>query len=266
MPVGVLGELYIGGVQLARGYLGRPELTAERFVANPFSQEGGARLYATGDLVRYRQSGVIEYIGRRDQQVKIRGHRIEVEEIETVLAQYPAIGTCMLLVHEVTATDRRLAAYYTCREGHEVVLDEVRAYLRQKLPEYMLPSYFVQVQEFVLTPNGKIDRKALPSPVESAQAQTDDNFVAPRTETEKALAEIWKQLLDVERIGVYDDFFALGGHSLLVAYMATEVQTKWDISLMLPTVFQNKTLEALARVIDQSLEEAQESEDALPIF
>ncbi|MFG1954931.1 amino acid adenylation domain-containing protein [Micromonospora sp. NPDC048830] len=251
VPDGVIGELFIGGVQLARGYLGRPDLTAERFVANPF---GEGRLYATGDLARHRRDGVIEYVGRKDHQIKIRGHRIEVGEIEAVLAQHPALQSCLITVHEVSAADKRLAAFYTVNEGQAVTVDELKDHLLQQLPEYMVPTYFVDLPEFPLSPNGKVDRKALPSLSSIVrQTQERESFVAPRTETERTLGEIWTRLLNVERVGVHDDFFDLGGHSLLVASLATEVQSEWDVSVMLPMVFQNRTLEALARVIDESL-------------
>ncbi|MGN9810962.1 amino acid adenylation domain-containing protein [Micromonospora sp. BQ11] len=265
VPDGVIGELFIGGVQLARGYLGRPDLTAQHFVANPF---GEGRLYATGDLARYRRDGVIEYVGRKDHQIKIRGHRIEVGEIESVLAQHSAIQSCLLTVHEVTATDKRLAAFYTMHEGKTATVDELKEYLHQQLPEYMIPTYFVALPEFPLTSNGKVDRKALPSLTTIVrQAQERESFVAPRTETERALAEIWTKLLNVERVGVHDDFFVLGGHSLLVASLATEVQAAWDVSLMLPMVFQNRTLETLAQVIDESLADVDGEEmDADELF
>ena len=265
VPEGVIGELYLGGVQLARGYLGRPDLTAERFVANPF---GEGRLYATGDLARYQRHGVIEYVGRKDHQVKIRGHRIEVDEIEAVLAQHPAIHTCLLTIQEVTSTDKRLAAFYTVNDGQAVSVDELREHLQRQLPDYMIPTYFVALPEFPLTTNGKIDRKSLPS-LDSIvrETQAREDFVGPRTETERALAEIWMKLLNVERVGVHDDFFTLGGHSLLVASLATEVQTLWDISLMLPVVFQNRTLESLAQVIEESLADSEGEEmDADELF
>jgi hypothetical protein len=265
VPDGVLGELFIGGVQLARGYLDRPDLTAERFVANPF---GPGRLYATGDLARYRDDGVIEYAGRKDNQIKIRGHRIEVGEIEAVLAQHRGLQACLITVYEAGATDKRLAAFYTTRDGRTVTVEELRDHLREQLPEYMIPAHFMALQEFPLSANGKVDRKALPSLADVVrEAQQRESFVAPRTATERALAMIWTRLLNVDRVGVHDDFFLLGGHSLLVASLATEVQTAWDVSLMLPMVFQNRTLEALARVVDESLADpADEELDADELF
>ncbi|MFF2845984.1 amino acid adenylation domain-containing protein [Streptomyces sp. NPDC058001] len=265
VPDGVIGELYIGGVQLARGYLARPDLTAERFVADPF---GPGRLYATGDLARYRADGVIEYAGRKDHQIKIRGYRIEIEEIEAVLADHPAVRSCLVVVHEVTSADKRLTAFLTWNAGQEVPQDELRAHLLQRLPEYMVPSYFVPLDAFPLSANGKVDRKALPALSDVVQqAQASENHVAPRTETETVLAELWARLLELERVGIRDDFFNLGGHSLLVASMATEVQDRWGISLMLTTVFQNRTVEALAQVIEQSVDEGDSEElDASELF
>ncbi|WP_435113415.1 amino acid adenylation domain-containing protein, partial [Nocardiopsis synnemataformans] len=265
VPDGVIGELYIGGVQLARGYAGRPDLTAERFVADPF---GHGRLYATGDLARYQPDGTIEYAGRKDHQIKIRGYRIEIEEIEAVLAEHRAIRSCLVVVHEAGPTDKRLIAFHTLRAGQEVARDGLRAHLLERLPEYMVPAFFVPLEEFPLSPNGKVDRKALPSLSEIVQ-QTQDgvSYVAPRTATEKVLAELWATLLGVEQVGIQDDFFDLGGHSLLVASMSTEVQERWGIALMLPTVFQNRTIEALAHVIDHSVDHGDEEEaDAAELF
>ncbi|WP_406727867.1 amino acid adenylation domain-containing protein [Streptomyces sp. GD-15H] len=265
VPDGVIGELFIGGVQLARGYLGRPDLTAERFVADPF---GDGRLYATGDLARYRADGAIEYAGRKDHQVKIRGYRIEIEEIEAVLADHPAVRSCLVVVHEVTSADKRLTAFVTWQDGQEPGPDALRASLLERLPEYMVPTYFVVLDEFPLTANGKVDRKALPALSDIVrQTQADDEHVAPTTETEQVLADLWARLLDLDRVGIRDDFFALGGHSLLVASMATEVQDRWGITLMLTSVFQNRTVEALAQVIDQSVDEGDsEEEDAAELF
>ncbi|MFC7220911.1 amino acid adenylation domain-containing protein, partial [Streptomyces polyrhachis] len=265
VPDGVVGELFIGGVQLARGYLGRPDLTAERFVADPF---GPGRLYATGDLARFRPDGVIEYAGRRDHQVKIRGYRIEIGEIEAVLAEHPAVRACLVVVHEAGPTDKRLTAFLTTKDGGEAPQDDLRAHLMERLPEYMVPTYFVKLDEFPLTSNGKVDRTALPALTDVvSQVRSGEGYVAPRTQTEQALAAIWAQLLELERVGANDDFFALGGHSLLVASMATGVRERWGITLMLPTVFQNRTVAALARVIDDSADgDGDEEADAAELF
>ena len=256
VPDGVIGELFIGGVQLARGYVGRPGLTAERFVANPF---GPGRLYATGDLARFRPDGVIEYAGRKDHQVKIRGYRIEVEEVEAVLAEHPDVEACLVVVHELSPVDKRLTAFFTTRAGVEAGAGtqcdlDLRTHLQGRLPEYMVPTYLVPLDAFPLSPNGKVDRKALPQLSDVVrEAQASVEYVAPRTATEEGLAEVWADLLELDRVGIHDDFFDLGGHSLLVASMATEVQDRWGIALMLPTVFQNRTIAQLAERVDESV-------------
>ncbi|HEY7766962.1 amino acid adenylation domain-containing protein, partial [Longimicrobium sp.] len=209
VPVGVPGELYIGGVQVARGYLDRPGLTAERFIPDPFSAEGGARLYRTGDKSRWRADGAIEYLGRLDFQVKIRGFRIELGEIEGVLRQAPGVRDCTVAARDDGTGDRRLVAYVV----GEAEAEALRAHVRQSLPEYMVPAAFVAVDALPLTANGKLDRKALPAPEGDAFARA--GYEAPLGEVEAALAEIWGEVLGVERVGRWDHFFELGGHSLL---------------------------------------------------
>ncbi|TDD54174.1 amino acid adenylation domain-containing protein [Kribbella antibiotica] len=265
VPDGVIGELFIGGVQLARGYLARPDLTAERFVADPF---GRGRLYATGDLARFRPDGAIEYVGRTDHQVKIRGHRIEIGEIESVLAEHPDVGSCLVVMHEVTSTDKRLTAFLTPSAGQPVRDDVLRAHLLERLPEYAVPTYFVTLPELPLTPNGKVDRKALPSLSDIVQqARKSEAYAPPTTPTEGVLAGIWARLLKLDQVGIHDDFFGLGGHSLLVASMATEVQELWDISLMLPMVYQNRTVAQLAHLVDDLIAGGADDEpDATELF
>ncbi|MNC02791.1 Linear gramicidin synthase subunit B [compost metagenome] len=250
VPDGVAGELFIGGIQLARGYLGRPDLTAERFVANPFK---AGRLYATGDLARFRADGTIEYIGRTDYQVKIRGFRIEIGEIEAILGEHPAVDACVVVVHEWSASDKRLTAFLTVEDGDEIDIEEVRRFLHGRLPEYMVPAYFMVLSELPLNTNGKIDRKALPSVSDVRScSQSAECYVAPRNETEVGLVQLWQEMFQLEQIGVQDDFFELGGHSLLVARMATAVQERWGIELRLATVFQNRTIETLAIAIAEA--------------
>lgn len=250
VPDGVAGELYIGGVQLARGYLGQPDLTAEYFVANPFHP---GRLYATGDLVRFRSNGIIEYIGRTDYQVKIRGLRIEIGEIETVLSEYPLVDTCVVVVHELSESDKRLTAFLTLKGETETDIEEIRRFLLKRLPEYMVPSYLMVVDELPLNSNGKINRKDLPTIQEVMnKCQSQKTYVAPRNDMEKSLTKLWIELLGSDQVGVEDDFFELGGHSLLVARMAASVQEKWGIELKLATVFQNRTIETLAVAIEEA--------------
>jgi len=224
VPIGVAGELYIGGAGVARGYLRRPELTGERFVPNPF---GEGRLYRTGDLVRYRGDGNVEFLGRLDHQVKIRGHRIELGEIEAALRELAGARDVVVVARPGPSDDQRLVAYIA---GAAPTAADLRRLLRERLPEPMVPSAFVVLERLPLTPNGKIDRKALPEPQVSAAAAPgaagDDGHVAPRTPTEQAIAEIWKQVLGVARVSVYDNFFDLGGHSLLSTQVMHHIEER----------------------------------------
>jgi amino acid adenylation domain-containing protein len=221
VPIGAAGELYIGGAGVARGYLRRPELTAERFVASPF---GAGRLYRTGDLVRYRGDGNVEFLGRLDHQVKIRGHRIELGEIEAALRELAGAREVVVVARPGPAGVPRLIAYIA---GAAPTAADLRRLLRERLPEPMIPSAFVVLERLPLTPNGKIDRKALPEPEQAAPASADDDgYVAPRTPTERAIAEIWKQVLGISRVSVYDNFFDLGGHSLLSTQVMHHIEER----------------------------------------
>ena len=250
VPVGVAGELYIGGVQLARGYLNRPELTAERFIQNPFINDFNAQfLYKTGDLARYQPDGNIEYLGRLDHQVKIRGNRIELGEIESVLREYPGIKDSLVLAKEYQQDDKRLVAYLVT-EGTAFNLDDIRSLIKNKLPDYMMPSAFVCLSEFPLTPNGKVNRKALPEP-DFSTIQISDNFIAPRNSIEQQLADIFCSLLQINSVSVKDNFFELGGHSLLAIRLMGKIQQQFNQQLPLSTLFTNRTIEDLAKLIEQ---------------
>ncbi|HEU4456326.1 MAG TPA: amino acid adenylation domain-containing protein, partial [Longimicrobium sp.] len=244
VPVGVPGELFVGGDSLARGYLGRPGLTAEKFVPDPFSGEPGARLYTTGDLSRWRADGEIEYLGRIDQQVKIRGFRIEPGEVESVLAAHPRVRECVVLVR-AEGGEKRLVAYVTA-EGDAPSSTELRAHLRTRLPDYMVPSAFVALDALPLNANGKVDRRALPAP----EREDGSGYVAPRTATEEILAGIWAEVLRKERVGTADDFFALGGHSLLATRLVSRARPALGVELPLRAVFEHPTVAALAAEVD----------------
>ncbi|WPB73717.1 non-ribosomal peptide synthase/polyketide synthase [Archangium violaceum] len=254
VPVGAPGELYIGGVPLARGYLGRPELTAEKFVPHPFSSVPGARLYRTGDLARRRADGVLEFLGRLDEQVKVRGFRIELGEIETVLSSHPSVRECAVVVREDVPGDKRLVAYVTS-PSPQLDSSEPRRFLESKLPVYMVPSAFVVLEALPLTPNGKVDRKALPAP--GASRPELAAFRPPSTPTEELLAGIWAEVLRLEKVGRQDDFFELGGHSLIATQVVSRIQAAFGVELPLGELFAATTLAALAARIDSAVQEGQ---------
>ncbi|HXQ73430.1 MAG TPA: amino acid adenylation domain-containing protein, partial [Pyrinomonadaceae bacterium] len=232
VPVGVAGELYLGGGGIARGYLNREELTNERFV-----ELEGARYYRTGDRVRYLADGNLEFLGRIDEQVKIRGFRIEPGEIETALTEHSSVSEAIVLACEDERGDKRLVAYIVSDREHELSAGELRSYLSERLPEYMIPSYFVMLDTIPLTPNGKIDRRALPAP-ETDRPDLEGAFVAPRSVVEEMVAQIWTDVLGINRIGVHDNFFALGGHSLLATTIVTRLRQAFNIDLPLRTIFE----------------------------
>ncbi|HEY6348299.1 MAG TPA: amino acid adenylation domain-containing protein, partial [Candidatus Angelobacter sp.] len=259
-PIGVVGEAFIGGASVARGYLQRRELTAERFVPDPYSAQAGASLYRTGDLVRWRHDGTIEFIGRNDFQVKVRGFRIELAEIEARLLEYSGVSEAVVVAREDAAGNRILAAYYTEAEnepgrngdqgggGSRLRAEELRSHLAQKLPEYMVPTSFVLLEALPLTGNGKLDRKALPAPDGDSFATTV--YEEPQGEIESTLAGIWKQGLDIERVGRNDNFFDIGGHSLLATWMIGRLRQALGVEVKLSDVFAHACLKDLARKIE----------------
>ena len=246
VPIGVTGALHIGGEGLARGYLQRPDLTAERFIPDPFSSQPGARMYRTGDLARFGPEGRIEFVGRSDSQVKIRGFRIELGEIEALLATYPAVKTSAVTVHEYTPGDKRLAAYFVLNQGWTATATELRRFLSENLPEYMVPTYFVKLDQIPSMSNGKVDRRALPVP-DGHRPDAEKGFVEPLTVIEKQLARIWSQVLGVEAVGVHDNFFDLGGDSIL-AIRVTAKANQLGLQLTPRQLFQNQTIAQLAPI------------------
>ncbi|WP_122562428.1 non-ribosomal peptide synthetase, partial [Pseudomonas viridiflava] len=247
VPLGVPGELYIGGDGVARGYLNRPDMTAERFLDDPFSEQPKARMYRSGDLVRWLADGTLEYLGRNDDQVKIRGVRIELGEIEQQLASYPGIGEAVVVARQMEEGGLRLVAYYTCLDA-QLDATALRAHLTGHLPEYMVPAAYVALDALPLTQNGKVDRKALPVP--SLDALATATYQAPDTPIEQRLAELWAEVLEVERVGRHDSFFELGGHSLLAIRLVSLMQ-KSGLSLSLAELFQHPSIAALAGLLEQ---------------
>ena len=282
VPIGIPGELHISGAGLARGYLNQPDLTALKFIPNPFSKEPGARLYKTGDLARYQPDGSIEYLGRVDYQVKLRGFRIELSEIEAVLSQHPAVREVVVLVRDTNSSEKRrdftpiadvenpstitglrrllkgeiaelpaeygkerLVAYCVTRDAPTVT--ELRRYLLEKLPDYMIPAAFVMLDALPLMPNGKIDRRSLPDPGK-ARPELEKAFVAPRTKVEEILAEIWAEVLNIEQVGIHDNFFELGGDSIRSIQVLAKAQAR-NLSFSLQQLFQHQTIDTLAQAV-----------------
>ena len=258
VPIGIPGELYIGGVQVGRGYMNRPELTAEKFLPDPFSERPGARLYKTGDLCRYLPDGNIEYIGRTDFQIKIRGLRIELGEIEYVIGQHPDVREAVVIAYG-EGGDKRLAAYIILKDDRELNVDGLRSHLKEKLAEYMVPSSFIRMDGFPLTSSGKVDRRALPAPV--AKRQTGIDFVAPQSDIEKTIAAIWKDILKLEKIGVNDNFFDLGGHSLLLLRVMNRLQQLFGRPLTVVDMFQRPTIHALTMFLTGEPQKTPPSDD-----
>ncbi|NCQ83109.1 MAG: amino acid adenylation domain-containing protein [Microcystis aeruginosa W13-18] len=250
VPIGVPGELHIGGMGLARGYLNRPELTQEKFIPNPFSNYPDSRLYKTGDLARYLPDGKIEYLGRIDNQVKIRGFRIELGEIEALLNQNEAVQSSCVIVREDNLGDKRLVAYVVPQPEINLTINEIRQFLRAKLPDYMVPTAFVLLDTFPLTPNGKIDRRALPVP----DLQSQGEYIAPRNPIEEKIAQIWAEVLKLERVSIEDNFFELGGHSLLATQVISRCQEAFEIALPLRYLFESPTIAQLSAVILKELQ------------
>ncbi|MDF5719565.1 MAG: amino acid adenylation domain-containing protein [Rhizonema sp. PD37] len=249
VPVGVLGELHIGGVCLAQGYLNRSELTQQKFISNLFDETGESRLYKTGDLARYLANGNIEYLGRIDNQVKIRGFRIELGEIEAILSQHRDVQTCCVIAREDTPGDKRACAYVVSHQNCSLTISSLRQFLKAKLPEYMIPSAIVILESMPLTPSGKVDRRSLPAPY--LHNEITDKYVAPRKPIEELLAQIWAQVLKLEFVGIHDNFFDIGGHSLLATQLASRIRNIFKVELPLRELFASPTVAELARSLEQ---------------
>ncbi|WP_156856518.1 non-ribosomal peptide synthetase [Oceanobacillus sp. AG] len=255
-PIGVWGELVVAGDGVARGYLNRPDLTAEKFLESPFVP--GGRMYRTGDLARWLPDGNIEYLGRVDHQIKIRGYRIEIEEVETALLNIQEVQEAIVIANEDGNGDKALCAYFVAERSYPI--SEIKEQLSEQLPNYMIPSYFVQLEQMPLTPNGKIDRNSLPEP--EGELQTGNEYVFPRNPIEEKLANIWQEILDTERVGVKDDFFDIGGHSLRATNLVAKINKELKVEISLREIFSNPTIERLAKIIKNS---KYEGYDYIPI-
>ena len=261
VPVGVPGELHVSGVSVAREYLRRPEMTALKFIPDPFSDEPGTRLYKTGDLVRYRADGNIEFLGRIDQQVKVRGFRIELGEIETTLNDCPLVKEGVVTTWEDIPGDARLVAYVVLDDDVSVSeegifdTDQIKQFLRRMLPEYMIPSMIVVMDEMPLSPSGKVDKKALPAP-DLDRSLMKSVYVEPRNDIERELVQICEELLGVDQVGVHDNFFELGGHSLLATQFISRVRESLSVELELRQLFETPTVAQIAEAIETSEAEA----------
>jgi acyl carrier protein len=250
-PIDRPGELLVGGDLLARGYLHRPELTAEKFIADPFSAQDGARLYRTGDLVCYRPNGEIEFLGRLDQQVKIRGYRIEPDEIAATLDAHPEVRSSVVVAREDTPGEKRLVAYAVPAARRRPGADELRTHLARCLPDYMVPAAFVLLDELPLTANGKVDRDALPAPDTADTARATEHGAEPKTELETALAAMICELLHLDAVGIDENFFVLGGHSLLGAQLIARARDRFGVEMALRSLFEHPTVSEMACEVER---------------
>ncbi|MCP4414818.1 MAG: amino acid adenylation domain-containing protein, partial [Gammaproteobacteria bacterium] len=264
VPVGVTGELYVSGVGLAQGYLNNKELTAEKFISNPFSDGSGSRLFKTGDLAHYLENGDIQYDGRIDHQVKIRGYRIEPGEIEVALQLHPDVGKAVVIARDDKTGDKRLVAYFVTESQQSVTAGDLRSFLEHALPNYMIPSAFVALETIPLTTSGKIDYKALPEA--DLGSTREDEFIAPRNETEIKLAQIWQELLGIELIGINDNFFEIGGHSLIGVKLFSYIKNVYGVTLPLATLFVSPTIRGLANLISSDIESEHEQTENVVVL
>ncbi len=250
VPIGIYGELYIGGAGLAHGYLNRPQLTAEKFVPDPFGREPGARLYRTGDLVRYCEDGSLEFAGRLDHQVKVRGFRIELGEVEAALSQHEAVRAAVVVAREVREGEQRLVAYLVGDQKQLPSAGEWRAFLIKRLPEYMIPLLFINLEELPLLPNGKVNRRALPVP-DASRPELRREFVAPENPTQARLVELYMNVLALDKVGIHDDFFELGGDSILATRLVSRVRRTFGVEVPVRELFWQTTVFELAAVVEK---------------
>jgi acyl carrier protein len=248
VPPNVPGELCFGGDLIARGYLDNPTLTAEKFIPNKFTDKPGDRIYKTGDLARYGNNGLIEYLGRVDSQVKVRGYRIELREIENILLKHETINEAIVTVISNKNSDSNIIAYVITKNGEQQIDSEIKKHLEKNLPKYMLPTYTVVLSEFPINTNGKVDIKNLPKP-KKLNVETKTEFIVPRSDLEKSIAEIVAEILNVEKVGINDNFFELGGHSILAIKVITKVRETFGVEVQLKSLFENPTIIGLSEAV-----------------
>jgi acyl carrier protein len=258
LPNGVIGEIYIGGSTISSGYINKPDVTAQYFVPNPFSELPGDRLYRTGDLASYAENGALNFWGRRDNQVKIRGMRIEIEEIESLLLRHQDISNIAVVVDIINKEEKRLVAYYVTKSKDSIHQLEFKDYLSYKIPDYMIPSIFIQLEEMPVTAIGKIDRKALPKP-DNLYNELITTYAGPRTSVEEKISSIVAEVLDLEKVGIYDNFFELGGHSILAIQFVSKVKKEFGVNLPLGYIFEYPNVALLSseivKLITQTFED-----------
>ncbi len=259
VPPGVPGELYIGGVQVARGYLNRPDLTAERFIPDQFSDLAGARLYKTGDLARYLKDGDIDFLGRLDFQVKIRGNRIELGEIESVISQHSDVREVIVVAREDTPGDQRITAYIVTDRAEGIAGSELREITQRKLPDYMVPAYFIRLEKLPRTASLKVDRKALPAP-DLLETKTETVYSPPRNNIQQNIVSIWQELLKVSRVGINDNFFELGGHSLLLVQVFYRLKELTSSKLTITDMFLYPTISTLTEYLSRDSDDSNATE------
>jgi len=256
-PINVPGELLIGGNALAKGYLGRPDLTEEKFIPNPFTD--GERMYKTGDRVRFLPDGTLDFMGRIDFQVKIRGFRIELGEIENALQQMPAISRAVVTAFDTPQDVKALAAYFTTVNNEPLDSAPIRSFLEERLPDYMVPALFMRLDKMPVDPSGKINRRLLPE-ADLSKIEVKTEYVAPRTPTEEKLCDMMKEVLHIERVGIKDSFFDLGGHSMMATQVVSRIREEFDVELSLRVLFENPTAEGIAQALIEAESETQDAE------
>jgi len=261
VAIGATAELYIGGDGLARGYLGRAGMTADRFIPDRFSAKTGARLYRTGDLARYRDNGEIEFLGRKDNQVKIRGYRIELGEIEAVLSKHPAILDTVVCARDDSREHKKLVAFVVYESNQNASAAELRSFLKSRLPDHLVPTIFIPLAAMPALPNGKIDRNALPELDNERPATLEKAYVAPRTFVEEQLSQIWARLLKLEKVGIHDNFFELGGSSLSGIQVIAQLKKEFDVPIPTVSLYEGPTVSALVKIIHPDQAEAEVAYD-----